>query len=293
MEKVTKCPIDNSPKLKKIRVDNMAALKCSDCGLIFLHPFPKEEYLKDIYTKDYYLSWGIRNECDTTSKEIKKKFFNKILGIIQQYKKKGRFLDIGCALGYMLEVAENYGYDAYGIDINKYAIETAKKDIGDKKVFLGDLRSVDFSDRYFDIICMFDLIEHIKNPVELMKDAGRILNDNGIIVILTPNTNSLSAKLMRRYWFQYKREHLFYFSSNNIQRLAENAGFKIVKIMPAKKTTNLFYVYNQSQIYPVPIISNILRYVYPILTNRIQGMPIELSFGEMLVILKKNGHGPD
>lgn len=86
---------------------------------------------------------------------------------------------------------------------------------------------------------MWDLIEHVTDPNTLIKETNKILKRGGILVINTPNYNSLLRKILRRNWLNFLRAHLFYFSPKTIRKLLEENNFNVIKIKPKSRIMKL------------------------------------------------------
>ena len=286
------CQICNSEDIKILyalkRNPGYNIAKCNKCLVEYLDPLPSEEDLKNIYSAEYYKSWGFTQTGDNQHvHKMKLSTFTNYLRIFKKFKDSGKILDLGCAAGYFLEAAVNEGFDPYGIEISEYSSQLAKKNFGNEKIYNGQLKDAKFPEGSFDVISMLDFLEHIKKPLEHFEECSRILNKNGMMLIATPDTNSLSAKIQKESWTQYKFEHLFYFNYNSIKYLADKFNFKILYIKPATKTINISYLWTQSQVYTDPIFTRLLNIANKILPNFVLRKHIKISLGEMLVILQK------
>lgn len=176
-------------------------------------------------SKENLVKMGHKNE-----EIIKKFYFPK--AIIQQGIRKGsRILDIGCGYGYFLKICDEYGLETYGIDISEYAINEARKIIR-AKLYLHDVDEglEMFEDEFFDIVTLFDVIEHLLCPYKVLKEAHRVLKKNGKIIITTPNLNAIARIWKRDRWHGFRDPtHLYLFTPSSIKFLVERAGFKVVR----------------------------------------------------------------
>ena len=235
-------------------------VQCRKCGLVYVNPrHAVETLVKKVYTKGYYLgrdipkyekNIDIRAYEDYTGmeKQIKTKFGIR-LKRIEKYIKGGRLLDIGCAVGFFLEVAKENEWDAFGVDLSEFASNYARK--RGLNVFTGDVTEANFPDEYFDVITMWDVIANLQDPYSNLIEANRILKKNGLIVISTGNINSIFAKVRGMNWkFLSPEGHFYYFSSRTLKKILEITGFNIVKI-----TTHGSITYNE-------LIRNMVGYRY-------------------------------
>jgi 2-polyprenyl-3-methyl-5-hydroxy-6-metoxy-1,4-benzoquinol methylase len=149
------------------------------------------------------------------------------LSRIEVIKKPGRLLDIGCSLGYFVEAALRRGWEAEGIEISPYAAREARN-IG-LDVSAGELQDAAFPGESFDCVTMWDVLEHVTDPVEHMLEVRRVLARDGVVVIGTPDLGHLMPRLKRDRWRHLKPgEHIFYFRRSSIGALLHQSGFRVV-----------------------------------------------------------------
>lgn len=207
--------------------------RCQKCGLIFVERQPEFAELKKIYGQNYFKntdSNSIGYEDYLADKpNIVKTFEKRLKNIEKLYPKTGKILDVGCATGFFLEVAENHGWTPYGAEISDYAGNMAKKRFRDN-VFQSVFDKALPNNNFFDIITMWDYLEHVPNPAKELVRAWQLLKKDGILILSTPDAGSLPHKIFRDKWMGYKdQEHLYYFSEKNLKILLGNTGFKILK----------------------------------------------------------------
>lgn len=211
-------------------------VQCRKCGLVYVNPRYTVQALKGHYTKEWYSGVSYSTEGDKlgyedyigAEKQIKTSFRKK-LKIIEKYKKGERLLDVGCAVGFFLEVAEENGWDAFGVELSEWASNYARG--RGLNVFMGDLTEANFSDDYFDAITMWEVIPNLTDPYSNLIEANKILKKNGLIAILTGNINSIIARFYGINWGNVTPEgNLYYFTPKTLRRMLEITGFNIVKI---------------------------------------------------------------
>jgi 2-polyprenyl-3-methyl-5-hydroxy-6-metoxy-1,4-benzoquinol methylase len=220
---------------------------------MWLFPMPTKEDLHKIYTETYYsnksfFSTSLENiygYYDFISERLYKQItYSSILGKAKQFLNMTTspgLLDIGCGLGHMLDVAFEEGFDVEGIEFNPYAVERIKKKYI-FPVYCGDISS--FTGRTFDVITMFDVIEHLMDPFTALENIRKICNIGGLLIITTMDSDSLTSRLLgkRLEDFRRIREHLFFFTRKSMTRILEEHGFKIIKINSLGHTFRLDFL---------------------------------------------------
>lgn len=288
MEKIkNKCPICSNENtieyLYKNSVGNKSIVKCKNCEIEYLYPYPTQKELEEIYSDDY-AAWGIGEE-DSFSK-MKKDKFKKLLKDVAKYRKSGKLLDIGCGPGYLMEEAKELGFDVYGVEVGEKAADIAKNKFGSEKIYNGIIEKSNFKNNYFHIIMMSDVLEHVESPLELLKKSRELLNctGGGYIVITTPNTNSFTCKTMKSKWSHYNIEHIHYFNEKSIETLASLIGFEIIEIRPFWKVLTFKYMNSIFKYTNRKLLSGIFSILekIPVVGN----LEIPILIGEFLVILR-------
>lgn len=173
--------------------------KCSSCGLLFTDQDSID--MSKMYTKEYFdgVHGNFFSDCkkgyeERIPKSKKLQNFLHVLKKIKQTKAQGKFMDIGCATGVFLDMAQKEGYNVTGVDVSEFACTYAKENFG-IKTLNGKLEDLHIPEKSFDIITMWDVIEHVPDPHKFLKEVHRVLKDDGIIFILTINDSSLMGWL--------------------------------------------------------------------------------------------------
>jgi 2-polyprenyl-3-methyl-5-hydroxy-6-metoxy-1,4-benzoquinol methylase len=149
--------------------------------------------------------------------------------------RKGRFIDIGCATGFLLKEVERLsGWDVYGVEISEKATRFAQERLGLTNVSQKDLLSAGFPEGFFDVVHISEVLEHVPNPLEILKECRRILKPEGSFLLSLPNGLADRQGLLD-YWARHKEApghgsgHIFFFSEQGLRRLAHQAGFDIIE----------------------------------------------------------------
>jgi 2-polyprenyl-3-methyl-5-hydroxy-6-metoxy-1,4-benzoquinol methylase len=250
-----RCPICQSDKIKKlydlrkISGKEYDLLKCKNCSVKFLYPLPSTAHQKKYYNDPLYQEskYFVHMKRDYKgSREYK--IFDRSTTLIDSGI-KGRVLDIGCSSGVFLDMMRTKGWDVAGVELCGEFVKLARELFGLENIFNGTLEEARFEDESFDLITMWDLIEHVPDPSSLLLEAERILKPTGLLLILTPDENSLIKYLTNMSYRMtlghfklpvsviYDEHHLFYFNLRSIDYALKNAGLRPTARM--KESTTL------------------------------------------------------
>ena len=139
----------------------------------------------------------------------------------------GRALDVGCAAGFFLKVLADEGWSVAGVESSPAIAGHASEVYGLPPVHVGDLASAPFPPGSFDLVTMWDLVEHVPDPVALLERAAELLAPEGRLVIETQNVESPFSRLMGPRWQHYKHlEHLYHFGPATLDALLARTGFE-------------------------------------------------------------------
>ena len=141
----------------------------------------------------------------------------------------GKLLDIGCGGGRFLNRMKKRGWDVEGIDFDAQATNKVTARYG-VKTYVGDLTQCALPANSFDVITMSQTIEHLYDPNATLHESLRILKPGGLLVITTPNVNSLGAREFGAFWRGWEApRHLHLFSVESLQRLTQRVGFEVTE----------------------------------------------------------------
>lgn len=286
---IERCPLCPSPwRLKFVTPANgLQILECPGCGLWRLGQQPSPAGRHAFYHDRYFESWGASEALPEPVRRMKQQTFHRMLHLIARYRRPpGRLLDVGCAFGTALEVAQTLGWDAEGLELNPAAAAQARAVFGDR-IVEGDFEAAALRPGTYDAILMSDFLEHLPDPVAALRKVHRLLVPQGLVAIATPCTDSLSAKLLRRRWPHLKSEHLTYFSIRSLVRLLDRAGFRVCAITPHRKALTLDYLDQIFRSYPVSGITPVIHAVAALVPRPLRQRSFVVPTGEMLVIAER------
>ena len=139
-------------------------------------------------------------------------------------------LDVGCGTGEFLDVARRRGWQTAGVEISPYASQYGRSHYG-LDIRTGTLSGDLFAERSFGAVTLWDVIEHVPDPVATLALCARLLNPDGVVALSTGDIESLCARLCGRHWHLFNLpEHVFFFSRRTIDDVLRRAGFEVVSI---------------------------------------------------------------
>ena len=281
------CPVCGGRDGDSMLIEKRLALRtCGRCGFSWQDPMPTSQWLEALYLGDYYKPWKLA-EREEEVRRIKRATFSGWLERIEKgLGRRGRLLDLGCAGGFLLEAAQERGWEVFGVELS-HAAEAAQKKFG-AAVKQGRLADARFPDAHFDAVTMFDFIEHLEDRNQDLAEVRRVLRDDGVLALSTPNVDSATRRLMGRRWSHYKEEHLVYFSTESLELSLGQAGFSVVELGPARKVLDLAYAASQFEQYPHPVVTPILRRLTAVLPASWMRRPFGFTLGESFVIARKS-----
>jgi 2-polyprenyl-3-methyl-5-hydroxy-6-metoxy-1,4-benzoquinol methylase len=221
----TKCLICECSNLIKLNdyYEKNGLVKCQSCEFVFMEKIPTLEELNMHYSNYSYTD-------EAYYSPLTKDVYNSLLDEFEKYRKTGKILDIGCGRGWFLTEAKKRGWEIYGTEYSEAAIELCKENGINMKA--GKLEKSTFNNEMFDVITSFEVIEHINNPIEEMKNIHSFLRQGGLFYFTTPNFNSILRYYLKSdYDVIGYPEHLSYYTRKTINKLMLNSGFRLNKFL--------------------------------------------------------------
>lgn len=285
------CPLCHSQSFApRFGNQRMNVVRCDDCGLVMTDPQPDDATLERIYHETYFIGSG-RNDLDVETGLLKRGTARLQLAEIIAYAEnrgnrhfRPRVLEVGCGLGNFLIEARAAGFDIQGVDFSASAVAVANQALGEEIARAGRLEDLNIPDGSLDIVILADVIEHVRDPVRFMFQVRRIVKPGAVVFVATPSMDSLSARLMGRFWVEFKLEHLFYFDSSTIVRLLGQAGFDNIAVSPGRKMLSAAYIIAHFERFPVPFLTPGLRMLKSLLPAWLRNRPWRITASGINVI---------
>ena len=195
-------------------------VRCLDCGLVYVTPRLKSEVTSALYENGRF-AYSQKHLYLPTAEYRKKRFFSERMDSIEQYfPNKGKILDIGSSTGHFLLEAVERGWEGYGVEPNSFVAEYAQKTLGLTHIFNGFLEEADFSPSSFEAVTLWDLLEHLPDPLSVLREVVTVLKKGGILFVYVPNLDSAEVLLCGERCENFAGDvHLTYFTPKTLSAL--------------------------------------------------------------------------
>jgi 2-polyprenyl-3-methyl-5-hydroxy-6-metoxy-1,4-benzoquinol methylase len=217
-------------------------VKCRMCGLVYMNPQIPTEYLSRVYPADYsphHVKVGRRPANHRRIRaELRKIPF--VSSLCAGLGRGNRLLDVGCGSGaFLAKISAVTQCEVQGVDNARAAVETAKRTYG-IYVFAGTILEAPFPEGYFDAITTWSYLEHVSNPLQVLRRIHQLLRPGGRCLIGVPNIASFNARVFGNCWYHLDcPRHLYLYAPDTVSQLMQKAGFVVEEIAHGKGTRGL------------------------------------------------------
>lgn len=290
---------------EKVTDKTFEIVMCKTCGHCFLWPFPGDiTEIENFYPKNYYahnppgLKRGIKFRikralrdfyyAEDARKYLFGFFLNKFVNDPPPIR-NGKLCDIGCGNGDYIEEMQKYGYEVYGVEPNKTAVDYCRSK--GLNVVQGYAEHLPYEELKFDVVRMWNVLEHTISPQKALFESNRILKMGGYLLLYVPNFDSIDRKVFGRYWGNLEvPRHLHHFRYVTLKLYLELTGFRIEKILyPGlilSGTGRTVKILKENRIGWFTILSKILKIIFAKIYYRVFKGSYALDAG-IVVLAKK------
>jgi 2-polyprenyl-3-methyl-5-hydroxy-6-metoxy-1,4-benzoquinol methylase len=210
-------------------------VKCRNCQLVYVNPIENVSTINEAYSQR-------RSTDASTIRRIRLRNSQSQVRLIRQYKNGAHLLDIGCGEGFFLFSASRAGYAARGIELSQDAAEYARREFG-LDVEAKPFEEVRFPEDHFDVVTLWQVLEHVPHPSMILKEVHRILRPEGLLALSTPNIGGLPARILGRRWWNIRRLHINQFTTKTLVTALNNIGFRNVSSVSYKESISLLMLF--------------------------------------------------
>jgi SAM-dependent methyltransferase len=214
-------------------------VQCQQCGLVYTDPRPDGGDILETYQ-------AVEDPLYIEEREGRVLTFEHHLRPLERLTgppDDRPLLDVGAYTGVFVEIAARHGWDAWGVEPSRWAVERARA--RGLHMVPGTLESADLPAAHFDVVTMWDVIEHLPDPHLALQQARRLLKPGGLLVVHTIDIESLFARLMGPRWPWLMEMHIYYFSRRTLRAMLEQCGFQVLSDRPQGRYLRLGYLMNR------------------------------------------------
>ena len=253
-------------------------VKCKTCGLVRSDPIADPALLAQLYHESAF----------TYTDEVAdlKRTYGRYLAELDNYgARKGALLEIGCGNGFFLQQALAQGYRSVrGVEPSRAAVSQAAPEVRDS-IVCDLMRPGLFAPAQFDVVCMFQVFDHVADPAALLDTCNRLLGPGGLLLLLNHNIDAVSARLLRDRSPIIDIEHTYLYSPRTLSRLLSARGFLVRDILTVRNHYTLQYI---ARLVPLwPRVKGIL--LSCLKASAIGRLPVSLPLGNLAAVAQNSG----
>ena len=250
-------------------------VECKRCGLVYASPRFDGHDIVDTYEAVEDTLYLEEREGRVLTFEHHLKPLEKLTG-----PPDGRpLLDVGCYIGVFVELAAQHGWEAWGVDPSRWAVDRAQE--RGLQVVQGTLATASLPEAGFDVVTMWDTIEHLPDPAATLERAHRLLKPGGLLVVHTIDIDSLFARLMGSHWPWLMEMHLFYFSRRTLGDLLAKRGFEVLSDRPQGRYLRLGYLSNRLAAL-APVVGRPVEWL--VTRMGLRGTAVHVNLGDLVTV---------
>jgi SAM-dependent methyltransferase len=255
-------------------------VKCTSCSLVYVNPRPASELTIGSYSDAVDPTFVAQNQNRiATFRKLMQRVLRK-LG--ENGGERRRLLDIGCAGGAFPAAARDLGFDPVGVEPSRWMADFARRTYG-LDVRDGILKPGMFPSGSFDVVTLWDVIEHVPQPHEVLTLAYDLLKPGGLLLVNYPDVGSRTARILGWRWPFWLSVHLFYYTRSTMAQQLKRAGFSLLWQEPCWPSLQFAYVLQRAEPYfkPVGWFIPLVRALH------LDKVPVTYNMGQTLTVSRK------
>lgn len=226
------CPLcGSSSSFPRVLRDGFQYVTCTSCSFVYLNPQLTREAVRDVYNDEDVRKFFFEQLLLPHVERDQRGEFTERARVLKTFtsEPRPRLLDVGCAAGNFLMRAEEQGFIGEGLELNQLYIDyiAAHRHV---KVYARLLEEMKYPDETFDVVTLWDVLEHLPKPVESLKEVGRVMHRGGILGLTTINHACINEAILKDRWRYYMPpDHLCSFTPALLDMLLKKCGFTVVR----------------------------------------------------------------
>ena len=255
-------------------------VRCPSCRLVYVNPRPAAELTIGCYSDAVDPTFVAQN--DSRIAAFRKSLGNVLRRLGQRDGGGRRVLDIGCAGGAFPVAARELGFDPVGVEPSRWMADFARRTYG-LDVRDGILHPGMFPSGSFDMVTLWDVIEHVPQPHHLLTIAFDLLKPGGLLLVNYPGVDTIAARVLGKRWPFWLSVHLLYYTRQTMARQLSRAGFSLLWQEPCWPSLPLGYVLQRAAPY-FPLFGWLIPLVRGLGLSK---LPVVYNMGQTLAVSRR------
>ncbi len=258
------------------KVNHFRIVRCKKCGLLRSDPIIDASMVGKLYE-------GSLLTYESHIPNLRETYGRYLRRVVKFLPSKDRLLEIGAGNGFFLEEALEQGFtEVWGVEPSKEAIGKTAQRVK-KNMKLGLFSATMFPENHFDIICIFQTLEHFVDPATVLADCRKILKPGGVVLAINHNLESLPVKILGEHSPVVDIEHMYLYSAKTMEKQFETCGLKPVDTFAVWNRHSFGYLLT---LVPLPkVLKDVFVWIARLL--RLSELPLLLPIGNVGVVGQK------
>lgn len=257
---------------------------CTNCGLVYTNP----RYQSDLVIESYQAVNDPTYEQERDGRLITfRRNLRPLSAMLRTTNEPRRLLDIGAHIGTLVEVANELGWDAMGVEPSRWAAERGQE--RGLKILSTTLRDAKFDAATFDAVTIWDVIEHLSDPYAELQEMERVLRPGGVLAIHTIDIDSLTSHLMGTRWPWLMEMHQYYFTPRTLGAMVKKAGLEIEQVTYQGRYLRLQYLVTRI----APYSKSLARMMDAVITRAgLRAVAVPVNFFDLFTLFARKPDRP-
>ncbi len=251
-------------------------VECRSCSLVYMNPRPHHEAVVENYG-------DVEDQEYIEEEQGRLETFAESLELVQRYRRSGHLLDVGCNVGTFLTLAQQAGFEVAGVEPSRWGADIARTRIAGS-VHCGAIEDAPLPEGGYDVITLWDVIEHLPDPALDIRAIHSALRPGGIFAVSTMDVDSLFAKVAGKRWPWYMQMHLVYFSRQTLCEMLRREGFHIAEVSSHVRRVRLTYLASRLDAY-APSLARLANRALE--RTGLAERTVGVSFGDIFTVIAK------
>jgi 2-polyprenyl-3-methyl-5-hydroxy-6-metoxy-1,4-benzoquinol methylase len=287
------CPLCGSPSSRpRVRKHGFTYVECNECSFVYLNPQLTQAAIHDVYNdrdlREFFFKELLLPHVERDQQPEFEMRLSELKAFV--HATNPNLLDIGCAAGLFLSLADKRGFRGEGLELNELYIDYIKTH---RVVTVHQklLEEMQYPDSSFDVVTLWDVLEHLPKPVETLQEINRILTRGGVLALTTINHACANERLLKERWRYYMPpDHLCSFTPALLKRILHKSGFATVSIQHHYMFEVLadhyfnFLTPSTASGFLTPLLNKVRKLLYLVLTLLSQAFFRVFHSGDLLTV---------